>query len=775
MRNKNLIADNIQPDELINLLNIGFKPVPLDENNKEVGAWTPIYENPDYWTLERLKQQAYKFKNVATVFGKTYIKDEEGRDLYLNCLDIDSDKVYDILFNLENSKSKQKYSLIPKLQTATFVTKTRRKNGFHIHWLSHNQNKPITTEDCKMDFEFEIKTDKCRGHCTLPPSKHRDDSNFVYKNYGQNKIMISDELYDKLVRVLADCLKDKSSKNDFNNNFSSKDGDEIYLLGEVQNISDLIHPYYKKGCNCRNELIYGITGYCRKNNVAKESAIKLVETLAKDDEEKRGRMMVLEQTYRKAPDQVSGIKKLVGALEHATGSVNIAREIFRQISAMITSKPHSQELEKRTDDVAELTDQIMKEYTFKTMKDTKEIYYYDDNLYVNGGEWLIQEHAEILNSKVRTVQVNEVINHIRRRTGVDRNQFDSNPDISNLQNGFLNRMTGQFTEHSSSHLSLTQLPVVYNPEAKCPNILKFLGEVLQPRDVFTALQIIGYCIYKNAKYEKAIMLYGRSGDNGKGTFIRLIESFVGPENTSHVSLQDLGGDKFAAADLYGKMVNTCGDISADKFSRSGIFKMLVSGDSIRAQRKYGQPFNFRNYSKLIFSANQIPDTEDRTFAFYKRWILLNFEKVFRENKDTNLIDKLTTPEELSGLLNLALIALKQLQKEEGFRNISIEETMQQYNKNADTTTTFIEEGCTLDPGNPEYYTLTTNVYNEYVIYCKEKNESPLEANVFRARLVKWGIKKERIRSYGIREYYYNGIKLKSDLEEKNLAPYQSIK
>jgi P4 family phage/plasmid primase-like protien len=771
-----LIADNIQPDELINLHNIGFKPVPLDENNREVGAWTPIYENPDYWTHERLKQQAYKFKNIATVFGKSYIKDDEGRDLYLNCLDIDSDNIYDVLFNLENSKSKQKYSLLPKLQKATFVTKTRKKNGFHIYWLSHRQNKSITTEDCKIGNEFEIKTDKSKGHCTLPPSKHRDDTNFQYKNYGQNKIMISDELYDELVRVLADCLKNKSPKIEFNNNFGSKDG-EIYLSEEeVQNISYLIHPYYKKGCNCRNGIIYGITGYCRKNNVAKESAIQLVETLAKEDEEKRGRMMVLEQTYKKALDQVSGIKKLVGALEHATGSVNIAREIFQQISAMITSKSHSQGLEKRTDDVTELTDQIMKEYTFKTMKDTNEIYYYDDNkgLYVNGGEWLIQEHAEILNSKVRTVQVYEVINHIRRRTGVDRNRFDSNPDILNLQNGFLNIKTGQFTEHSSSHLSLTQLPVVYNPEAKCPNILKFLEEVLQRRDVYTALQIIGYCVYKSAKYEKSIMLYGRSGDNGKGTFIRLIESFVGPDNTSHVSLQDLGGDKFASADLYGKMVNTCGDISADKLSRSGIFKMLVSGDSIRAQRKYGQPFNFRNYSKLIFSANQIPDTEDRTFAFYKRWILLNFEKVFRENKDTNLIDKLTTPEELSGLLNRALIALRQLQKEEGFRDISIEETMKQYNKNADTTTTFLEERCILDPGNPEYYTLTTNVYNEYVIYCKEKNESPLEANVFGARLVKWGIKKERIRRCGSREYYYNGIKLKSGLEANNPTPYQSI-
>jgi hypothetical protein len=93
----------------------------------------------------------------------------------------------------------------------------------------------------------------------------------------------------------------------------------------------------------------------------------------------------------------------------------------------------------------------------------------------------------------------------------------------------------------------------------------------------------------------------------------------------------------------------------------------------------------------------------------------------------------------------------------------------QYNKNTDSVTTFLEERCILDLGNPEYYTITTNVYNEYVTHCREKNERPLEMNVFGTKLKERGIRKERIGRYGIREYCYIGIKLKSDLEEKNLA------
>jgi putative DNA primase/helicase len=310
-----------------------------------------------------------------------------------------------------------------------------------------------------------------------------------------------------------------------------------------------------------------------------------------------------------------------------------------------------------------LTDQIMGEHTFKTFKDTEEVYYYDSDkgVYVEGGEWLIKEQCEILHPQIPTYKVQEVINHIKRRSGVDRSKFDSNLDILNLQNCLLNIETGEFSEHSSDYLSLVQLPVTFDPKAKCPNILKFLGQVLHPQDVFTAMELIGYCLYKNNKYEKAVMLFG-PGSNGKGVFIKLIESFVGLENTSYVSLQDLEKDRFAPADLYCKKVNTFADLKAEKLSTTGMFKTLVSGDTIRAQQKYGHSFNFRNYAKLIFSANKIPDSDDKSYAYYKRWLILPFEKVFdgKETKDSKLIDKLTTPEELSGLLNLALIALKQL-------------------------------------------------------------------------------------------------------------------
>lgn len=245
---------------------------------------------------------------------------------------------------------------------------------------------------------------------------------------------------------------------------------------------------------------------------------------------------------------------------------------------------------------------------------------------------------------------------------------------------------------------------------------------MHPRDVFTALQIIGYCLYKSGKYEKAVLLFG-SGDNGKGVFIKLVEAFLGLENTSHVPLQELDNDRFAAADLYGKLANTFGDLKSEKLSMTGMFKTLVSGDSIRAQRKYGQPFSFRNFAKLIFSANKIPDSEDKSYAYYKRWLILPFEKVFeRECKDAMLIDKLTTEEELSGLLNLALIALVQLHKDGGFKNMSLEKIRKEYERSSNIVKTFLDDKCMINLADPESFALTTNVYSEYVTFCKKKRK-----------------------------------------------------
>jgi hypothetical protein len=326
----------IAVEQLIRLHTIGFKLVPLGEDAKApnvAGLLTDeeqkrsieeskdekghpinfIYNHPEFWNEDRIAKEAWRFHNVATTFGKIHLKDEQGQDLYLNCLDIDSQNVYDILFNLENGKTKESYSFIPRAQQATFVTKTRKKHGFHVHWFSHKQNEPIFTHSCKQEFEFEIKTDNRNGTCTLPPSTHREDLEFHYEIFGQNKMLISDGLYDELKEVLDSCLndnkrhEDESTKNDYLKNrryFKGNEQTSEFTDEEIKTICELIRPYYRKGCKCRHEIVYGLCGLCHKHNIGKQSGLNLIQTIAYDDEEKKSRLITLERTYVKDPQRI---------------------------------------------------------------------------------------------------------------------------------------------------------------------------------------------------------------------------------------------------------------------------------------------------------------------------------------------------------------------------------------------------------------------------------------------------------------------------------------
>jgi P4 family phage/plasmid primase-like protien len=322
--------------------------------------------------------------------------------------------------------------------------------------------------------------------------------------------------------------------------------------------------------------------------------------------------------------------------------------------------------------------------------------------------------------------------------------------------------TLELTEHSPDQLHLIQLPLKYDSKARCPNITKFLRQVLNREDVITALEIIGYCLYKSAEYEKATMLVG-SGSNGKSVFLKLIEALVGSENTSHIALQDLDKDRFASAGLYCKMVNTFADLKKVKLMSTGHFKMLVSGDRIRGQNKFKDPFDFNNYAKLIFSANEIPESEDQTYAYYRRWLILEFEKVFDEaDKDTKLINKLSAPEELSGLLNLALIALKKLRHDNGFKDIPVEEIRKKYEERSNTVKAFIDSKCIINISDQLCDILVTDLYAEYCKFCnEERKERPLDMSVLGKRLKELGILKKQLQRSGDKSYYYIGIKLRT--------------
>jgi len=162
-----------------------------------------ICHHLEFWDEERLEREAYRFINVATLTGKTHLKSEGDISIYLNALDIDSEQVFTILACLEDSNGND-YNFIDKACKSTFASSSKKRYGRHIFWFSNIQHKPIRTSNCKPGYEFEIKTDNSLGLMSLPPSRHRNDSQSHYQSIGLNKIQRFDQMYDKLLDTLED-------------------------------------------------------------------------------------------------------------------------------------------------------------------------------------------------------------------------------------------------------------------------------------------------------------------------------------------------------------------------------------------------------------------------------------------------------------------------------------------------------------------------------------------------------------------------------------------
>ena len=419
----------------------------------------------------------------------------------------------------------------------------------------------------------------------------------------------------------------------------------------------------------------------------------------------------------------------------------------------------------------------MTEYKIHTMNDLKELFLYDEErgVYLAKQEWRIEAFCQSIYRDIKTGTISEVINRVKRWSYIDRSKFDSDIYTINLKNGLLNIHTLDFIDRqltdTSNHLSTVQLPIKYNPKARCPKILKFLSEILKPEDIRVVLQLIGYCLYKTNKYEKWFIFFGQ-GSNGKSTLIHLIEHFLGYEdNISHQTLQKLATNRFSTAELFRKSANICADIGNKKISNEhiGIVKMLASGDRASAERKGKDPFDFTPFAKLIFSANEIPEIEDKTYSTWRRLILLEFENVFEENKNVNLINELTTEEEMSGLLNVALIALKRLIKNNKFDYTKDVETVRKvYELNSNVKAKFAEEK--LVKCDVKDYVPTRDANDAFAEFCK-KEKRPCQTDAQLGTYLamhfagRWG-GKHRKRINGEEVACYFGIRLRAKDETK---------
>ncbi len=378
--------------------------------------------------------------------------------------------------------------------------------------------------------------------------------------------------------------------------------------------------------------------------------------------------------------------------------------------------------------IEEIANYISEKHHLKTFVGTRDdqIYIFQDGLYTRkGAKILIKKMIKkILRELMTSHYTREIIEKIKINTsevGLTKEEFASHDkDLICINNGILNLKTRELKPHNPEVPFLSKIPVDYDEAADCPKIKKFLEGVFFSEDIPVIQEWIGYCLVRDYKYKKALLLEGER-DSGKSQFLNVLGNFIGEENISGVGLQEMYKN-FSKASLYGKLVNSCDDLSFRDVKETGNFKMATGGGSISAEHKFQDNFHFRNFAKLVFATNQIPQIVTNDDAYYSRWIILQCTNSFK-SKDKNTVpnigDKISTEEELSGLLNYALDGLDRLEENQGFSyDRSVEEVKSLMQRSGSSLAAYIQDRLEEKKGS---FITKKEFYNAYEKYTAEKN------------------------------------------------------
>jgi len=212
----------------------------------------------------------------------------------------------------------------------------------------------------------------------------------------------------------------------------------------------------------------------------------------------------------------------------------------------------------------------------------------------------------------------------------------------------------------------------------------------------------------------------------------VLAELLGNQNYSAVPLEKFNNMHYVA-NLFGKLANISIETNAKAEVYDSIFKAVVSGDPVEADYKFAAPFTFHPFCKLIFAVNNLPRVDDKTEAFFRRLIILRFNRIFSEREQNkNLKHELMS--ELDGIFLWFLEGLKRLRKR-GYFSIgeSIQTEIAQYKRDNNNVLVFVEEECDLDIGES---ISKQDLYDEYVRYCKDNGNRPLSKLKFGKELLK---------------------------------------
>ena len=324
----------------------------------------------------------------------------------------------------------------------------------------------------------------------------------------------------------------------------------------------------------------------------------------------------------------------------------------------------------------------------------------------------------------------------------DLEEFNSDESLINFTNGLL-YVSGdelKLQPHSPETLSTIQIPCEWEgEEVPTPVFDRFMDRLTNGDKAVEELllEFMGVCFsnVKGFRFKKALFLFGE-GDTGKSIFKKLLERILGKGNFMAISLQELEG-RFGKSALFGKRLAGSSDMSFLPIKELSNFKMLTGGDSVFADSKFKNPFEFTYGGMLCFCTNQLPVFGgDNGKWVYDRIMAVECINVIpAEEQDKKILDKLYA--ERVGIIYKAVRALQTVIAN-GYRFSEPESVMnvrKKYQLENSSVIGFLQS-CLCETDGSGYSVTLSKIFDAYRTWHRENCDTPPKKfNEFRNELI----------------------------------------
>lgn len=375
---------------------------------------------------------------------------------------------------------------------------------------------------------------------------------------------------------------------------------------------------------------------------------------------------------------------------------------------------------------------LMNEY--KIIKINGQLHIFKDGVYTYGYDEIQAEminHISNLNKQKRSEVMAYLDLLIRNDTKTSSAEWIA------FKNGIYNIETEEFKEFSSDIIITNKINYNYVPNAYSEIADKTLNKLACQKSEIRSLleEVIGYCFYRRNELRKSFLMTGEAR-GGKSSFLNMITQLIGGENTCALDLKELG-DRFKTAEIFGKLAVIGDDIGDEFIPNPAIFKKVVSGDRINAERKGQNPFDFSPYAKLLFSANTIPRIKDKSGAVIDRLIIVPFNAKFSKDDpdyDPFIKYKLQADEVMEYLIQIGLQGLNRVLKNQSFTICEdVQKSIKEYEENNNPILLFFKE-ITEDEVLEQP---TKFVYQKYIEFCLSNSFQQLSNIEFSKQVKKY--------------------------------------